>query len=113
MGDWWDNLTPQAKLLWASLLFMAALLAGALVLFLVERWRRTSSAEPDSTNDQLTSFRSLYERGELSREEYERIRNKLGSRLRKEMNVPKPPEASPDPTPPSPPEPPEEGIQPR
>ena len=58
-----------------------------------------------SSGDELTRFRSLYESGELGREEYERIRAKLGQRLRKELDLPdKKPKAGPAQEPPAVPE---------
>jgi len=57
------------------------------VIYLTDRWRRRQ--DPSSAcdaNEQMASFRVLYERGELSRDEFERIRNKLTGRLRKEVD---------------------------
>jgi hypothetical protein len=53
----------------------------------------------------------LYERGELSEDEFNRLKVLLGERMRKELNLPAPPSP---PTPPKPPEaePPSTGIQP-
>ena len=34
----------------------------------------------------------MYERGEMSREEFERVRTLLGGQLRQELNVPVPPQ---------------------
>jgi hypothetical protein len=85
-------------LLVVSLAMVAALLLGALSIMAADRWRRRPrSSEAPTANDQLAHFRSLYDQGLLSREEFERIRTKLGGRLRQEMDVPSPPEASPRP----------------
>jgi hypothetical protein len=103
----------ELRPLWIAL--VGAILLGALVLYFVDRWRKRSMMERSFSGEQLSHFRVLYEQGELNREEYERIRTRLGSRLRQEMDLPaKPPaEASPPPSPGEPPaSPPETGIRP-
>ncbi len=106
--DWWNGLAPSTALLVVSLAMVAALLLGALLILLADRWRRRpAGAGTPSTNDELAHFRSLYEQGLLSPEEFDRIRHKLGGRLRQELDVPSPPASSPNPPgPPAPSEPP-------
>jgi hypothetical protein len=94
------------ELLWAALPLIGILLAGALVLYVVDRWRKRNRAARENASapsDQLSHFRSLYEQGEMSREEFESIRTLLTGRLRQELNVPaapavSPPAAEPPPT---------------
>jgi hypothetical protein len=86
LADWWGDRTPQEKLrfefLLASLAVIAVLLVGALLIWLAGRWfRQPGSATRDSADLQMSTFRELYERGELSRQEYDRIKSKLGARL--------------------------------
>jgi hypothetical protein len=50
-----------------------ALLLGAVIIAMVQRWRRQEE-KPPTTDAQLGHFRSLYERGEISAEEYKRLR---------------------------------------
>lgn len=71
-----------------SLALVGSLLIAAIVLALVKRSRKKEPKEVPVAGDQLSHFRSLYDRGELSREEFEQIRAKLGTKLRKEMQVP-------------------------
>jgi multidrug resistance efflux pump len=81
------------RLLWAALPLVGALLGGAIVLYLIDRWRKRGAAEEEAAatpNDQLSRFRSLYERGEMSREEFERVKALLTGQLRRELNVPAP-----------------------
>lgn len=85
-----DN--PKSQLLVAGLCLAAALLLGALVIALVHRWRQRSTLANDlSPSAQLAQFRSLYEKGAISQEEFERLRNLLGARLREDLGVPAPP----------------------
>src|SRR6516162_8532225 len=77
--------------LWAALPLVGVLLVGAIVLWVVQRWSRKHQS-PDEQGDQgMTTFRDLYERGELTKEEYDRIRGKLQTRMRKELDLPAPP----------------------
>jgi hypothetical protein len=104
------------QLLLASLCLVAALLVAAAVIALVNRWRRQRDIQEDlSPNAQLAHFRSLYEAGTISQEEFERLRAVLSARMREELGVSKPTEAASPPTgeTPAPPAsaPPETGIQ--
>jgi hypothetical protein len=95
-------------LVWTGVL-TGGLLLGALVIAWVDRWRKRAAADDGVAADQLVTFRSLYERGELSREEYDRIRARLSSQLRQQWHLPPPrAAASPPPAPPAQPEPPAE-----
>ena len=76
------------RLLWLSLALAAAILIGVLCIAWIDRWRKRSGCERLSANDQLANFRELYEQGELSHEEFERIRATLSPQLRQELDVP-------------------------
>jgi hypothetical protein len=47
----------------------------------------------------MSTFRELYESGELTREEFDRIRNKLTGRLQQELEAKPPADESAKPTP--------------
>jgi hypothetical protein len=81
-ADW------KPPMLTAGLYLGGALLAAAVVLALLNRWRRRSADDRLSPADQLTQFRSLYEQGLLSQEEFERLRSLLGGEIRREMGLP-------------------------
>jgi type VI protein secretion system component VasK len=115
MGRSFILLADDAKLqlLATCLLFVAVLLAAALVIALVKRWQRRRAAEEDcSPNAQLAHYRSLYEAGTISAEEFERLRAVLGGRLRDALGVPAPPVKPPQPKQPPPPDSPDTGIRP-
>jgi hypothetical protein len=82
------------RFLWPAVALVAALLIGAIIIALVDRWRKRPLQDRPSANDELAEFRSLYERGELSREEYDKIRSRLGERLRQDLDLPAPPATS-------------------
>jgi len=83
------------RLLGNGFLLVGALLLGAMLLAWAERWRRRMT-EADRPADALAAFRSSYERGELSEDEYRRIRAKLGGANAKSSARPEPQPASPD-----------------
>jgi uncharacterized membrane protein len=95
--------------LWSSAAaVIVLLLVMALVVAWLERWRKRPEQDKMSASDQLARFRELYERGELSPEEFARIRTLLGDRLKEELDLPTAaPESDspPEPPPPAPPKP--------
>jgi hypothetical protein len=96
-------LDPQ--LLWATFALVATLLLGALVLAWFDRLRKRPDPAVLTPGEQLTAFRLSYERGELSQEEYERIRARLAPQLRQQLDLPAAPakktEAPPPESPPA------------
>jgi hypothetical protein len=86
----------DAQLILEGLALLAVLAACAVLLWWANRWRRQAAEPPESAGDQLSRFRQLYDQGELSREEFERIRGLLDRRRRQDQDVP-PAEEPPDP----------------
>lgn len=66
---------------------VVALLVGAAVIGFVRRWRELGD-RGQNANQQLTHFRTLYERGELSEQEFNRLRELLIGQVRKETGLP-------------------------
>jgi hypothetical protein len=79
-------LDPQ--LLWATFALIATLLLGALIFAWLDRWRKRTTEGTLSPGEQLAAFRSSYDRGEMSQEEYERVRAKLAPQVRREHDLP-------------------------
>jgi hypothetical protein len=63
-------------------LLTAALLAGAVILYFVDRWRKRVMLEEKKSGEELTSFRAMYERGEITEEEYARLRQRVAERVK-------------------------------
>jgi hypothetical protein len=80
----------ESPLFWTSLSLVGVLLLGALIIAIVDRWRKRPVQTTAPPGEQLSQFRSLYERGELSQEEFDRIRARLGGRLREQLKMPAP-----------------------
>ncbi|MFM7149311.1 MAG: SHOCT domain-containing protein [Gemmataceae bacterium] len=62
---------------------VGALLAGALVIAWIRRWQKSDRPLGPNASDQLAEFRSLYEQGAISEEEFKRLRAILGEELRR------------------------------
>lgn len=70
--------------LWLLITTLTLALGVALIWYIRKVMRRTD--KDLSAGNELTSFRALYERGELTKEEYDRLRSKLGKRLKEELD---------------------------
>jgi len=95
------TLGANFSILLPGLYLAGALLLGAVVVAVVARWRRLTRKMQCSASDQLAHFRSLYERGAISEEEFNQLRAVLGGELRSTLNVPanRPPNPNPPPVP--------------
>ncbi len=89
---------PAVASQWLELLFYGtclavALLVAALIIEVVRRWVRRRDLSP-SASDQLAQYRALYKRGEISQEEFDRLRAVLGGEPVRAGKPPTPPPAS-------------------
>jgi len=92
---------PVPHFILPSLALIGVLLLGALIIAMVDRWRKRSRPVGTTAGDQLSHFRALFDRGELSREEFERIRSQLAPKMKEELKLtPAVPETPPKPAPP-------------
>ena len=105
-----------------GLYLAGALLVGAVIIALVNRWRKSARDVRLTASDQMAHFRALYEKGLLSQEEFDSLRRVLGGELRRSLKTKPagpsavaPPTAQEQPPPngaPKPEEPPTDGIRP-
>lgn len=73
-------LTKEERLfLWVGIL-LAVLVVGGMLLSRLDRWRKRQMEETDETSNHVGSFRALYERGEISKEEYDRVLRRVAER---------------------------------
>jgi uncharacterized membrane protein YcjF (UPF0283 family) len=102
-----DNPWQDPRLLAATAALVAVLLIGAGVIAFVDRWRKRAASDQYTANEEMASYRAMYEAGELTAEEYARLKGKMRDKLKRELDThdprgsPKPP--SPPPAPASPP----------
>ncbi|MGL4424349.1 MAG: hypothetical protein ACRCZF_27085 [Gemmataceae bacterium] len=87
----------SSEFLWSVGALVALLLVGAVVLTIMDRWRRQANRTGLSTTLQLSDYREMYENGELTLSEYEKIRDKMAMQIKQEG---KPVESAKGPPPP-------------
>jgi len=93
------DLVQSAEFLWLVAALVGAMLLGAILLSWIERWRKRQMSDgPVGDVKQLGGYRAMLERGELTQQEYDRIKHKEARRLRNKI-VAKP---EPEPQAPSP-----------
>ena len=75
-------------------LLLVVLLAGAVVLYATDRWRKRRDDRPDDSPLTLNHYHELYAAGELTEAEYAKVRDRLAGKMRLR---PAPPAADPAP----------------
>ncbi len=81
----------QSVNFWLTIgLLMTILLGGAVVLSLVERWRKRQATPPREGIDGLSLYREMYDDGELNEAEYRVIRDRFARRLKGKPAGPEP-----------------------
>ena len=96
LADTRDDPLQSPEVIWAVAGLTVALLVGAGVIYAVDKWRKRMAAAP-ATDDtgMLTSFRAMYEAGEITEAEYKELRRRQAEKVKK------PPAPKPDATVPS------------
>lgn len=79
----------RPEVIWGTIGLAAALLAGAVVIWMVDRWRKRDTDATASSAGELSDFREMYDRGEITAEEYARLRNQVAQRVK--LSVPSSP----------------------
>lgn len=93
------------EVIWGVAGLTVALLVGAVVIYAVDQWRKRAAAGPTASDasDALTEYRALYESGEITEEEYAKLRDKVAAKVKAPPAAPKPPAPPVDGTRPPPP----------
>jgi hypothetical protein len=91
----------RPEIIWASAALAGALLVGAVVIYLVDKWRKRAAMADREAGLELTDFRAMFERGEITEAEYNKLRLKVAGRV-KNAAAAAPPAAGPA-APPHPP----------
>jgi hypothetical protein len=91
-ADTRDDPLQSPEVIWAVAGLTVALLVGAGVIYAVDKWRKRMAAAP-ATDDtgMLTSFRAMYEAGEITEAEYKELRRRQAEKVKK-APAPKPDE---------------------
>ena len=74
-------LANRDLIIWGGV-FVGVLLVGAAIIAWVDRWRKSTLKSDADAVDNLTAFRLSYEQGDLTEEEYQRIRARLAAGLK-------------------------------
>lgn len=91
----------QPEIIWGTAGLAVALFAGAFLVWIVDRWRKRNVVRAIDSTTELTNFRQMYEQGEITEEEYVKLRNRVADRV-KPATGPPPPDAGAPPNPASP-----------
>ena len=94
-----NDLLRRPEVIWGTIGLAVALLVGALIIWLTDKWRKRNAAGEADSVAALTDFRQMYERGEITEEEYIRLRNRVAQRV-KTAPSPSPEGATPPSAPP-------------
>lgn len=100
-------MTKEERLfLWIGVL-LGVLVLGGIILSRLDRWRKRQMEDQDDAPEHLGSFRAMFERGEISKEEYDRVLRKMAEKVgAKPKPVPTPAASGPATEPPAKEEPP-------
>ncbi len=86
----WTQAVPRGgdplrrpEIIWATVALAAALFVGAFIIWMVDRWRKRLTRDNEGIND-LTDYRHMLERGEITEEEYNKLRQRIRRPLRKD-----------------------------
>jgi len=76
MSQWYLELAQAVALLAASLLGLA------LVVHFLRNWRDNSDGDQESGQAMLSKFREMHSRGELTNDEFRKIKTDISTRIR-------------------------------
>lgn len=77
-----DDPLMRPEIAWGTVALVAAMLLGAAVIYAADRWRRRISTGPSDPYHELTSFRAMFEAGEITEAEYNELKRKLSEKAK-------------------------------
>jgi hypothetical protein len=78
----------KSDTLWITVGLLALILVvGAVVVAMVDRWRKRTPAFDKASVEEVTNFREMFESGEITHAEYEKIRSKMATRVKTTVGV--------------------------
>lgn len=99
-----DDPMQRPEIIWGTLGLTLVLLVGAGVIYAVDKWRKRTAEQKHDATESLTSFRAMYEAGEITEAEYTELKRRLAEKVKKPSAASSPPPPPPpEPTEPSPP----------
>jgi hypothetical protein len=83
----------QPEVIWGTVAIIVILLLGALAIHFADRWRKQSAPSAKDTAVELSDFRGMFDRGEITADEYAKLRDKVAQRVKTQTKPPVPPES--------------------
>ena len=80
-----DDPLSRPEIIWGMVGLTAALLVGAAVIYAVDKWRKRAAAQEVDETGSLTSFRAMYESGEITEAEYAELRRRVAEKAKKAL----------------------------
>jgi hypothetical protein len=94
-----DKAKARQDLFVTGIIFAVALIVIGVIFAFFKVWARRRVEDCENPAMTLTSFREMYENGELSDEEYERVRNKMAAKMKGSLGIKPLPAVKPKPDP--------------
>ncbi len=92
---WAANPFESIEFIVAVACLVGILFGGAIVLYVVDNWRKRQDARAVESSETLNNYRMLYDRGELTDAEYRKIRDRMAAQIKREVAAKNPSAASP------------------
>lgn len=72
------------EVIWGVAGLTVALLVGAAVIYAVDQWRKRAALGPTAADatDTLTTYREMHRNGEITDEEYAKLRDKVAAKVK-------------------------------
>ena len=85
LADTREDPLQRPEVIWGVVGLAVALLAGAAVIYAVDKWRKRAAAGASAADGAgaLTSFRAMYESGEITEAEYAELRRRVAEKVKK------------------------------
>ena len=90
-----DKAKARQDLIFNGILIAVAVIVIGIIFGLLKYWARRQTEDCDNPTMTLSSYREMYESGELSQEEYEQIRGKMAAKMKGSLGIKPLPAAKP------------------
>jgi hypothetical protein len=82
-----DDPLSRPEIVWGTLGITAVLLLGAAVIYATDKWRKRAADGARDATEALTSYRAMYEAGEITEAEYAELKRRMAEKVKK-MPIP-------------------------
>jgi hypothetical protein len=85
-----DDPLSRPEILWGTIGITVALLIGAAVIYVTDKWRKRAAEGARVDAEALTSYRAMYEAGEITEAEYAELKRRMAEKVKKSTMPPAP-----------------------